>query len=58
MEAGVQTFKKCGISSALDGREGDLLYEETNTSDSESIADPEECMNEDVGAHDYHEYCQ
>jgi hypothetical protein len=28
----VKSFKKCGISSALDGSEDDILYEESDTS--------------------------
>ena len=28
----VKSLKKCGISTALDGREDDILYEENDTS--------------------------
>ena len=28
----VKSFKKCGISSALDGSEDDILYEESDAS--------------------------
>ena len=28
----VKSFKKCGISNALDGSEDDILYEEIDTS--------------------------
>ena len=31
-ETNVKTFKKCGISNALDGSEDDILYEESDAS--------------------------
>ena len=30
-ETVVKSFKKCGISNALDGSEDDILYEESDT---------------------------
>lgn len=37
-----QSFKKGGISNVLDGMEDDLLYEEMDSSESESSDDPME----------------
>jgi hypothetical protein len=35
----VKSFKKCGISNALDGSEGDMLFEESESSDSNNESD-------------------
>ena len=40
-ETVVRSFKKCGISNALDGSEDDILYEQSedsDTSDSEELS--------------------
>ncbi|KAM3915673.1 pogo transposable element with KRAB domain [Leptodactylus fuscus] len=37
-ETVVSSFKKCGISNALDGSEDDALYEDPDTSDSEPLS--------------------
>ena len=41
----VKSFKKCGISNALDGTEDDILYEESDTSS-------ENNHEEDFSGHD------
>jgi hypothetical protein len=35
----VKSLKKCGISNALDGREDDILYEESDTSSENNYED-------------------
>ena len=35
----VKSFKKCGISNALDGSEDDILYEESDTSSENNCED-------------------
>jgi hypothetical protein len=38
----VKSFKKCGISNALDGSEDHLIYEEDNDDDEEEEEEEEE----------------
>jgi ribosomal protein L12E/L44/L45/RPP1/RPP2 len=38
----VKSFKKCGISNALDGSEDHLIYEEDNDDDEEEEKEEEE----------------
>jgi hypothetical protein len=38
----VKSFKQCGISIALDGTEDDVLFEESESSDNNSVSDSSE----------------
>jgi ribosomal protein L12E/L44/L45/RPP1/RPP2 len=43
----VKSFKKCGISNALDGSEDHLIYEEDNDDDEEEEEEEEEKESSD-----------
>jgi len=47
----VRSFKKCGISNALDGSEDDILWEDDgeDKDDSDWVTDIDSVMNDDGG---------
>lgn len=50
----IRSFKKCGISNALDGTEDDLLCEKTDTADSESFNGSESFTDTSEGVYYEH----